>query len=312
MSEDISADSTKEEIASYFLNIFKITEESKNNLIKEDISGDILLEITEENYKSFGIKKGPILKIKKFLKENGEKFKSKEIKEKITAKSNSVIVDNFFKKCLNYKGELNGLDGRGLIELEQNEDKMKKLGLNLGQKLKLKRYIAFFKTLKEEEEEEGESEIDEDFIIDENSSDEDVIKFLRIKSKLSQESIKSLGLDAQSLLLLDDNEIEGLTEIKEKERENLKLSLKELKKKLSITVDSNSSQKEVAKFLKIKLKISDEFIKINDFDGESLLLLEATDIEELTEISKEQKEKLKRIIQRIETKIRDQTKRSDK
>ena len=148
MSEDISANSTKEEIANYFFNKFKIPEEAKSNLIKEDISGDILLEITEVDYNSLGIKKGPILKIKKFLKEKRENFEVKEIKEKITAKSNSEKVKIFFNKCLNYKGELNGLDGKALLELDKNEEGIKKLKLNLGQKLKLKRYLAFFKTLK--------------------------------------------------------------------------------------------------------------------------------------------------------------------
>ena len=298
MSEDISADSTKEEIANYFLNVFKINEDTKNNLIKEDISGDILLEITEENYKSFGIKKGPILKIKKFLKDNADKFKIKEIKEKITAKSNSVKVENFFKKCLDYKGELNGLDGKGLIELDQNEEGIKKLGLNLGQKLKLKRYIAYFKTLKEEEE----SENDFDFIIDENSTDEDLLKFLRIKCKLSEKAIEELGIDLDNLLLFDDEAIDDDTCMNETEKETFKSALKELKKKLPITL--KSSKEQVAELLKIKLEVSDEFIKkISDYDGERLLGLEPTDIEKFKEISKEQKEKLINIIKESKQKL---------
>lgn len=51
----ISIESTKEEIANYFVKKFK-TPEVKNNLIKEDISGDILLELEDKDLKSLGIK----------------------------------------------------------------------------------------------------------------------------------------------------------------------------------------------------------------------------------------------------------------
>ena len=44
MSEIIlSEESTKEDVANYFLNNFKISKEAKDNLIKEDISGEVLL-----------------------------------------------------------------------------------------------------------------------------------------------------------------------------------------------------------------------------------------------------------------------------
>ena len=59
MSLDISADSTKEEVANYFLKECGIKEESKNNLLNQDISGDILLDLTDADFKSFGIKLGP-------------------------------------------------------------------------------------------------------------------------------------------------------------------------------------------------------------------------------------------------------------
>ena len=289
MSEDISAESTKEQIANYFLK-FKISEESKNNMIKEDISGDVLLDLKEEDYKSFGIKKGPILKINNFLKKNKEKFEPKEITEKITSKSNSESVKKFFEDCLNFKGDLKGLDGKGLIELELNEEGIKNLGLNLGQRIKLERYINHFKTLKEEEPE------DIDIIIDENSSQEDVNKFLRLKSKLSQESINELDLDAQSLLLLDDEEINNLTEIKEEEKESFKQSMKDLRAKLNIKINKNSTEEEVGKYLKVKLNLSDEFIQENQFDGQSLALLNQNDIDDFTELNETQKEELKKLV----------------
>ena len=54
MSREISSDSKKEEIADYFQKNFKINDEAKNNLIKEDISGDILLDISDNEFKSLG------------------------------------------------------------------------------------------------------------------------------------------------------------------------------------------------------------------------------------------------------------------
>ena len=296
MSEDISANSTKEEIANYFMKEFRISEENKNTLIKNDISGDILLEIKKEDFLSLGIKRGPALNIISFITKNAEKFKQNEINEKITLKSDAEKVKTFFEKCLNYKEDLNGLDGKELIELDKDEERIKKLGLNFGQTIKLKRYIAYFKTLEEEEDE------DEDIIIDENSSDEDVEKFLRIKCKLSKKTINALGLDARSLLQFDDEEIDEANEIKEEEKETFKLALKELKRKLNLTVNENSSQEEVAEFLKIKLKVSKEFIQKNDFDGSSLLLLEHSDILELEDLTQEQKEKLIKIVDELKQK----------
>ena len=287
MEEEISIESTKEEVAEYFLKTFKIPENSKNNLIKEDISGEVLPDLIDGDFIYLGIKLGPKVKIKKFLKEHEEKFKPKDITETIKGKSNKEIIKNFFEKCLSFQGNINGyLNRKRLIELEGNEEEMKKMGLNLGQRKKLIRYINYFKTLKDEESE-------DDFIyIDEESNDEDVAKFLRLKSKLSQESIISLGLDAQSLLLLDEAEIDNSTEISNEEKEGLKKSLKALK----ITVNQNSTKDEVAEFFKVKFGVSDNFIENNDLDGESLFLLTNEEIDQFEEISQEKKEKLKNIL----------------
>ena len=52
MSSEISSNSKKEEIANYFQKNFKISDEAKNNLIKEEITGDILLDISDNEFKS--------------------------------------------------------------------------------------------------------------------------------------------------------------------------------------------------------------------------------------------------------------------
>ena len=284
MSEDISVESTKEEIAEYFLKIFKIPENARNNLIQEDISGDILLDLTDADFYFLDIRVGQKLKIQKYLEEHSEKFKPKEIQEKITSNTNREKVKIFFEKCLDFKGNLNNMNGKGLIDLEKDEEEMKKLGLNLGQRKKIIKYINHFKTLKEEPE-------DYFIYIDEKSSDEDIEKFLKYKSKLSKESIDSLGLDAESLFLLNDEEI-NKSNIKKEEKESLKKSLKELK----MNIDEKSTKEEVTKFLKIKLGVMDDFIEKNDLNGKKLISLELEEIDKIKGINQEKKDKFKNIL----------------
>ena len=107
MSEEISVNSTKEEIANYFQKNFKINEEVKRNFIQEDISGDILLDITDNEFKSLGVKIIPLKKIKKFLTKEEAKFRmTKDIKEKITVKSSIQDVNDFLEKCINFKKKI--------------------------------------------------------------------------------------------------------------------------------------------------------------------------------------------------------------
>ena len=289
MSEKtISEQSTKEEVADFFIKHFKITEDNKNTLLKEDISGDVLYDI---DFKSLGVKLGPLKKIQKFLNENKEKFKEIEIKEKITAISKPEEVKNFFENCLNFQKELNNFDGKGLIQLD--EEGMKKLGLNLGQTKKLVKYIEYFKTLKVEEPPVGG---EEDIIINKESSGEDVAKFLKMRLKFSQDSINSLDLDGESLFMLEETEIDDLAELTDEERNNLKKYLFETKKDNELVITNKSTSSEVAKFLKEKLGFKNESVEKLDLDGESLFLLEEKEIDELEDISSEEKDKLKKFL----------------
>lgn len=227
----LSEQSTKEEVAEYLKNNCKLDENIKNKLIEEDISGDILLEIQDNEFKSLGIKVGPLKKIKKVLEEKKSLFKQKEFKDNITAISKPEEVKSFFERCLNFKKDLNGLDGKGLIELD--EKGMEKLGLNLGQRKKLVKYIAYFKTLKIDEEEKGE------FMITKKSSEQEVGNFLKKKLRFSQSSIDALQLDGESFLMLEPTEVDALDEIEPEERENLKKFLSEAK--LSIKGDNEEN-----------------------------------------------------------------------
>ena len=290
----IGGNAKKEEVAEYFLKNYKITEEAKNNIIKEDISGDILLNINDADYKYLKIKIGQYKKIQKYLEKNKDNFKEKEIKEVITVKSKPEEIKNFFERCLNFKGNLNDLDGKGLIDLD--EEGMKKLGLNLGQRKKLPKYIEYFKTLKIEEPPKEEEEI----IISKKSSEEEVAKFLEMRLKFSKDAIEALALDGESLYLLKDPDIDELTELTEKEKENLKKYLNdsknEDKKEQIIVITKKSTNEEVAKFLKNKLGFKNESIEALDLDGESIFLLKDSEIDELTELSEEERDNLKKFL----------------
>ena len=279
----LSEESTKEEIADHFMS-FKITEENKNTLLREDISGDVIFDV---DFKALGIKTGPLMKIKNFLKENKDKFKEKKITETITAISKPEEVKQFFEKCLNFTKDLNNLDGKGLIEL--NEEKMKEMGLSLGQTKRLIKYINYFKTLKVPE-----PEPKEEIIITKKSSEDEVAKFLKMRLKFSQESIDSLQLDGESLLMLGETDINE-TELTEEEKTNLKKYLFESKKETNI-ITNKSSNTEVAKFLKENLGFKEDSIRKLDLDGESLFLFEEKDVDELEDISQEEKDKLKNFL----------------
>ena len=305
MTEDIiNIDSSKEEVANFFEKKFKIKEDVKNNFIKEDISADILYDLDDKEFKSLGLKVGPLKNIKVFLQNNKDHFKEKEIKEKITIKSKPNEVSEFFEKCLNFKGELNNMDGKGLIELKEEE--IKNLGLNLGQRKKIIKYINYFKTLKIEEPEETK------ILITKESSEEEVSKYLKEKLNISDTAIESLGLDGESLFNLEETDIDEAEDLNQEEKTSLKNFIKELKEKkeeetktkeeTEIIIGKESSAEQVAKYLKEKLKISDTGIESLALDGDSLFNLEENDIDEADDLTQEEKDILKKFIKELKEK----------
>ena len=302
----LSIDSTKEEVAEFFIKNFKYPNKNKDILIKEDISGSVLIQLSQLEQKSFiallSCKVVTYLKLRTYLEENKDKFKEKEIKEIITADSQPEEVKQFFDKCLNFQKDLKGLNGKGLIELD--EPKMKQLGLNLGQRLKLKKYIEYFKTIIVNVHPKIKLDITKE------SSEEDVAKFLKTKLKISTESIDSLGLDGNDFVNLKVSEIDNFTSLKEEERLILKKYLSgeligedKLESKEEITITNESNEQEVKVFLKQKLDFKDESIEEFDgFDGKTLLGLTDTEIEELNTLSQEEKDKLKDYIENKDTK----------
>ena len=148
--EQITSSSSKEDISSFFSNKFKVSQEVQTNLIKEDISGDILLDLQDNDLKKLGLKIGPIKKVRKYLNENKDNFPEIKIEEKINESSSVEEVKTFFENCINFKLE-SELDGMLLLEL--SDEDISKLGLNIGQKKRLIKYINFFKSNKPENKE---------------------------------------------------------------------------------------------------------------------------------------------------------------
>ena len=97
---------------------------------------------------------------------------------------------------------MNNLDGKSLLEL--SDEAIKNLGLNLGQRKKLIKYISYFKTLKVEPPKEP--------TISKESSLEEVVSYLTKKLKISEEGINSIKEDlgvegGESLIFLEESDI---------------------------------------------------------------------------------------------------------
>ena len=189
MNEDsISIDSTCEEVSSFFEKKYKLDESEKDKLIKEGISGDVLFDITD--FKTLlNIRPGPARSIKKYINYYKDKFIPKEIDENIPIQ-NKEEIKMFFEKRIGFRGDINSIKGENdLIQLK--EEDMIKLGLNIGQRIKLTRYINHFNPKDEKD----------IFIINitKESSKEDITNYLKNQLKISQKSIENIGLDNEYL-----------------------------------------------------------------------------------------------------------------
>ena len=211
----LSPDSSCEEVSHYFFKNFGISEQAKNILIKESISGDILLDIPQQDFKLFSIKGGPSIKMQNYLKENKEKLKPREICLTLSSISNEENIKKFLETYFNYKGKPIGQSE--LFEL--NEERMKDLGFNYGKRKRLTKYINHFKKLKNKKPDEDKIEIN----ISRKSSIEEINEFLKNELKFSQNIIDDLQLDAESLFLLEEDSIEDLSEsMNQEQKEKLR------------------------------------------------------------------------------------------
>jgi len=306
----ITYESTKEYIADFLCSSFKLKDNIKNNIIQEDISGDIFYELEENDLKLLGIPLGKVKKIMPIIDENKgkfNKFAEKEIKQKITFDSKSEEVKSFFENILDFKKDLKDLDGKGFLELKEEE--MIKLGLNMGQRKKLIKYINFFKSIKNDKEKESELKISPE------SDEEEVSKYLKEKLNFSDKSIENLGLDGETLFSLKESDLEGY-ELTIEELENIKNFIKkinkqnekgndDLKENISkIKINKNSNNEEVKNFLENELKFSDNSMELlKDFDGDYLFSLKESEIND-SELSDEEKKVLLKFLNEDENRIK--------
>ena len=243
---ELTLESSSEEVSDYFLKTFGIKEEVKNRLINESISGDVLLDIQKEDLTLLGMKKGKaFLNITNYLKEFKGKYKEKEIKKELSSISNKENIIKFLDEILNFKGNLNINDENEFLSL--NEEKMKSLGLNIGQTKRLMRYINYFNKLKKQQLEE------EDLIIDinEDSGENEVDIFLTKKLNLSEEVRKEL--DAQTLFNLKEDQIEDLSEeITEEEKQSLIKFIHKRDEIKKSKITKESKKEDIINFLKEK------------------------------------------------------------
>ena len=282
----INVDSSKEEVADYFSKYITRDPEVPTKIINNDISGDVLCDLEEKDLKDLQFKLGPRKKILNILNSEDikKKFGNKQINEKITKNSSSKEVAEFFKNSLNYEGNLNNLDGKGLLEM--NDEDINNLRLNIGQRKKLTKYIDHFKAQSiEEHKEKG----DESNITIE-SDEKTIINFFKNKLNLSDKAINKLQIkNGVDIFYLDENSIEEIEEMTEEEKEKLKKFLKEFK------IDENSPKEEVINFLEKKLNLSNKAIDKLGVDAESLFLLEDKDIDK-EKITDQEKINLKRYL----------------
>ena len=269
MKDIISQKSTKEEVADFFYSKFNISKESKMNIIKEDISGEVLISLEKDDFKLLGIQYGPIKKIEKFLKnEFGFKEEEENIKQILRKNSTKNDVNMFFENYLNFKNELD-VNGKELFELE--EIKMKDLGLNLGQRKKLIRYINYFNKKEKEEE----------IILTKTSDFKETSKFLEKKLFFSKESVEKIRLDGDIIFDLKNKSIQelkeemGEMEILENEKSNLlNYLIKEKSKEGNESCETiKTEEKENGESHYIKEKGNNNFIndlneQINKDDSE--------------------------------------------
>ena len=279
----ISVDSSCEEVSEAIIEKFQLPKEDKEKFIKEGISEDVMLSLDISDYQEIGFTRGIGKKIKKYIEEHKDKFEPKEISEKIPIK-NEEEIKAFFETYIGFKGNLEGIKEENDLKQLKEED-IKKLELNFGQRIKLQRYINYFYTLKETKVKEITITITKD------STDEEILNYLKNILNISDKSIENLGLDsdiADSLFGKDkitEKEINNSlknNELKQDEYDMLKIFIEKrdemLIKPNSILLSITSTKEDIIKYLKEKL----------DFDFEKQDIRELN-LDKYENISKEEK-----------------------
>ena len=269
VEKELTGFSTPEEVVEFFILNFNLKKNDLIEFIKEDISGDVLPLLNKQDLKELGLKLGHWKKIDKFINDNkGNLLKNQnEIKiNEIEINSDSDInnIKTFFEKYLNFKINKDNFDIDGKKLFSMNEQDMKNLGLTLGKRKKLNKYIEYIlKKIKD----------NYNPVITEKSTSNEIATFLKHKFNMPEKIIEEMALDGESLTLLKEEDIDEIEEMPEEIKNEFKNYIKEINNDKSIKEKEIETQKE-------------NFGKNIENNGENNNCMQEKEIEELTVINK--------------------------
>ena len=224
VEKELTGNSTPEEVVEFFILNFNLKKNDLIEFIKEDISGDVLPLLNKQDLKELGLKLGHWKKIDKFITDNkGNLLKNQnEIKiNEIEINSDSDInnIKTFFEKYLNFKINKDNFDIDGKKLFSMNEQDMKNLGLTLGKRKKLNKYIEYIlKKIKD----------NYNPVITEKSTSNEIATFLKNKFNMPEKIIEEMALDGESLTLLKEEDIDEIEEMPEEIKNEFKNYIKEI------------------------------------------------------------------------------------
>ena len=135
-NKELTEESPKEDVAEFCKLKLGFQDDALKIIIKEFISGDVLPFISEQELAEIGFNLNCRTKILKHVKKNSEKFKKFVFKESISFNSTTEETKKFFEKNFDFLIKSNDIDGKKIIKLKDEE--MKKLGMKLGQRKRLR------------------------------------------------------------------------------------------------------------------------------------------------------------------------------
>ena len=138
-SLELSSKSRKEEVAQFLITELKFSDNIKEKIVNQDISGDILLDLKDKDFKILGLNKNQIQNVRDYLSDNYENFININIDIKINENSTIEDVEEFLKKCIGFNEKIKNLDGKQFLNL--TKDNISKFGLNIGQTKRLEKYL---------------------------------------------------------------------------------------------------------------------------------------------------------------------------
>jgi hypothetical protein len=234
---DLIIEFTKEEAVQSFKKN-NLAKDIMNNSQKEDISGEVLNKLKDEDYNSLKSKK----KIKNYLKQNNNSFCQKSNQNNIGDFPCNEEIKQFLEKYLNFEVVKN--DSNQFFNLT-NDDDIKKLGLNILKRINLINDIG--------------KQNNNNIFIDETSNKEEATSYLIVELKLSDNSINVLELNGEkalnSFVIKEIEKTEDFQMLTQEEKSKLIYLLAKIKE--------GNKNKKINKNEEISKKIEDDLIISN-------------------------------------------------